>query len=287
MLASALFAMQWQNARALKNTVAANPQRIVSLAPAITETLYALGLGKRIAGVTEFCTWPDDATRKPKVGGFHEINLEAIARTGADLVIMPTDMAHFKKLVEDIGIPVLLFDTQSLDGFLRDVQALGKLSATKEAAEELTTNFVSARTQTRDNAFAPRVLIALMNPDEFQRPLIDLTVIGKDGFYDELIKVAGGKNAYDGTTAFPRMSLESIIVINPDVIVVAAPDAPNIEKLKARWNSIEHLQAIRNGHFLIFNDPGDTVPGPRALGTLKKITSEISRITAVASGGNR
>lgn len=280
LLAAILFALQWQNAGNMERDFPAHPGKIVSLAPGITETLYTLGLGDQVAGVTEFCAWPAEAATKPKIGGFREINLEAIARTGADLVVMPANMAHFRKLVEDIGMPVQLFDMQSLHNFLRDVGILGRITGRGEKARELVARFEDARKKASHRPKTPTVLMVLMSPDECKRSLTDLTVIGSDGFYDELIRIAGGKNAYAGATAFPRMSLESIIALDPDIIAVAAPDIENVAELKSRWNSITHLKAVRNGHLLILDDPGDTVPGPRSLATLEKLDGEISRIAA-------
>lgn len=253
-------------------------QRIVSLAPGITETLYALGLGDRISGVTEFCNWPKEAALKTKVGAFREINLEAIVRTGADLVIMPQDMEHFKPLIEDIGIPVQLFDLQSLDGFLRDLSELGLRTGSEDQAKKLLAQLNEQLTKDIPSSNSPKVLFALMSPEECLRPITELTIIGQDGFYSELIKAAGGKNAYNGSSPFPRVSLESILAMNPDLILVAAPEAKNLGELKKRWSSITHLSAIHNGHFFILDDPGAIVPGPRAPDTLKKISLGIEAI---------
>lgn len=277
-----LFVVAMQN-REETSTSTTRPQRIVSLAPAITETLYALDLGDNVAGVTEFCAWPPKAAEKPKIGGFRDVNLEAIARTGADLTILPADMAHFKKSIEEMGIPVMLFDYSSLSSFLGAVDELGARCGKEAKAAELEAKFANSMRKT-ENGRRPRVLFTLLNPDEYNRPPRDMTVIGADGFYNSLIEAAGGCNAYTGKTPFPRMSLESIIALNPDVIVVGAPELADREQLERRWRDIGQLDGVKGDRLLVLTDPGDTIPGPRALATIKKIARAIEAAESAEHG---
>jgi iron complex transport system substrate-binding protein len=94
----------------------ADPQRIVSLAPGITETLYALGLGPSVVGVTRYCAWPPEASTLPKVAGFGDINYEAVLRTRPDLVVLPEDRVRDRLALERLGLPVLMLDTLSVSG---------------------------------------------------------------------------------------------------------------------------------------------------------------------------
>lgn len=252
-----------------------NPQRIASLAPAITETLYALGLGDRVCGVTQFCDWPPEASQKPKIGGFREVNLEAIARTGADLVILPKDMAHFQKSIEDLGIPVRLFNYESLPGFLEDMQAIGRICGHSSEAETLANAFAGA-TNPETGGDKPSVLFVLLNPDEYRKPVGEMTIIGADGFYNGIIAAAGGRNAYTDSTPFPRLSLEAVLSLDPDVIVIGAPEISDPETLAQRWRAIGQLKGTRGKRLLILNDPADTVPGPRSLATIRKIAEAVS-----------
>lgn len=264
------------------STAPHNQMRIVSLAPAITETLFALGLAEQVVGVTQFCEWPPEASRKAKVGGFREVNLEAIARTKADMVILPRDMAHFKQSVEDLGIRVMLFDYSSLTSFLRDVRALGKATGREEKALALADSFERAM-KTKNAQNRPKILFVILAPDECERPVTEMTIIGSDAFYNELIGAAGGQNAYAGATPFPRISLEALISINPDIIVIGAPGVRDTARLEKRWREIGHLQGVKGNRLVILNDAGDTIPGPRALDTLKKIEKAI---LSMNSGGN-
>lgn len=254
-------------------------RRIVSLAPGITETLYAIGLGEDIAGVTQFCTYPPDTANKPMVAGFRDINLEAIARTKADLVILPDDMAHYRQQIENLGIKVMLFNCRTLTGYLQDVQNLGKWCGTEKAADELVAVFHTYMSQNKNykKDQKPGVLFALINPDECLKPISDLTILGKDGFYDELVMLAGGHNAYLGNVPYPRISKEAIFTINPDIIVAAAHVCRDVNQLERNWQNLDPARASRNDNLLLLTEDGDTIPGPRSLNTLKKLREIIDR----------
>lgn len=251
------------------------PQRIVSLAPAITDTLLALDLGDRIAGITTFCAWPADKPEPPRIGGFQEVNPEAVARSGADLAILPADMAHFAPLLKNMGLSVMLFNYFSLDGFLESVTKLGCLAGAPEKAAAMTENFKKGMSHAETDT-GPTVLFAIMSPDECLRPLTDVTIIGADGYFNDLLRAAGGRNAYAGKTPFPRLSLEAIIALNPDIIAVAAPDAADVASLREKWRQMGHLRGAHN--LLMLSDRGDTVPGPGSLATLARLRQAISMV---------
>lgn len=257
--------------------LAGDPQRIVSLAPAITDTLLALDLGDRIAGITTFCAWPEDTPEPPRIGGFQEVNPEAVARSGADLAILPADMAHFASLLENMGLSVMLFNYFSLNDFLKSVTKLGELAGVPEKAADMTDNFKKAMAH-EDTGRKPTVLFAIMSPDECQRPLTDMTIIGADGFYNDLLEAAGGRNAYGGATPFPRLSMEAIIAMNPDIIAIGAPKVADMSGLRDKWRSIGHLRGIHDGRLLLLSDRGDTIPGPGSLATLAKLKQAIAAI---------
>lgn len=255
------------------------PRRIVSLAPGITETLYALELDDRVAGVTSFCLWPPEAANKPHVGGFRDVNLEAIARTGADLVVLPEDMGHYRRLVENLGIPATTFDVRTFPGFLRDIQKLAEICGKHEKGAEIISAFRDSLKNIGKNAPSrrqPSVLFALMNPEECLRPITELTILGKDGFYDELIKAAGGRNAYIGDIPYPRLSREAILTLDPDVIVAAVPGCANIQTVKNSWDTLEYAKTGGAPKLLLLDDPGDTIPGPRTVSTLRKLAGTIA-----------
>lgn len=249
------------------------PQRIVSLAPAITETLYVLGLGDRVAGVTEFCVWPPEARQKPKTGGFRQISLEAIARSRPDLVILPADMGHFKKYIENVGLSVALFDYSSLASYLDSVKEIGRLCGKQEEASQHIAEFRKMMGEA-DEGWRPAVLLGIASREDAGRPPGDMTIIGADGFYEALIRGAGGRNAYRGSLPYPRISLEAAIGMAPDIIALSVPDAQTGAELEKKWQTAGWLK----GKFLILDDPGDTIPGPRSMATMRKIADAVAAV---------
>lgn len=249
-------------------------QRIVSLAPAITDTLYALGTGDRIAAVTRFCKTPPEVAAKPALGGFREVNLEAIARLETDLVILPADMAHYSEDIEALGIPVLLFDYSSLPAFLSSVENLGEECQSDARARRLVEEFTAA-VKPENTAHPPTALIVLLNPGEYDSPPSEMTIVGSDEFYNGLIAAAGGRNAYSGAVPFPSISLEALIAMRPDLLVLAAPGIGDPAKLESAWRENGNLQGALPARLLVLTHPSDTVPGPAALATIKKLNRAI------------
>lgn len=255
------------------------PTRIASLAPGITETLYALNQGEKVAAVTQFCLWPPEAAKLPRVAGFRELNLEALARTKPDLVVLPDDMEHFAQNINALGIAVTTFDGRTLSGFLRDLKKLGEICGAKAEAESLAAAFGSAMTERDDDKMdKPTVLFALMHPEECARPVTELSILGADGFYSDLIELAGGRNAYTGSAPYPRLSREAILALDPDLLVLATPDCGDESSILANWAALSPLKALRSHNIAFLSDPGDTIPGPRSLHTLARLKEAIAKV---------
>jgi len=249
----------------------AAPQRIVSLSPGITETLYALGLGPSVAGVTRYCAWPPEAARLPKVAGFGEINYEAVLRVRPDLVVLPEDRVREKLCLERLGLPVLMLDTLSVSGLLRTITLLGRSAGREAEAEQLKAGLekclLTAKTLAEGRS-RPTVLFAVMRADQGSGGITEVHIVGRDGFYSELIEAAGGHNAYTGTLPFPRLSREALIVLDPEVIIEVISGGTNPEGARRDWQNLASIRAVKNGRVFVWTEQAHTVPGPRFADTL-------------------
>lgn len=251
------------------------PERIVSLAPSVTEVLYALNLGSNIAGVTQFCVYPPDVATKPRVAGFSDVNLEAIVRALPDLVVLPIDKIANKEQLAGLGIPVISFDTRSLPGLLRAIKQLGAATGRTTEADSIVDQFHNALREAKENAAGkprPRVLFSIMHSYQGLGYITEINVIGRDGFYSELIEAAGGQNAYTGSLAFPRLSRESVIFLNPDVIIDVIPTSEHLESVRRDWESLKNVNAVRHNRVFLLTGGADTIPGPRSVLTLAKLS---------------
>ena len=244
------------------NTVTLNtePQRIISLAPANTEILYALGLGDRVVGVTEYCNYPPEAAEKPKVGGFSDVDLEQVVGLEPDLVLATS--LHTSEVVpalQERGVPVFVADPQTVLGVLETIRTIGHITGKDQAAGALTSHMqegISAVQETIKDAPRPRVFWEL-GPE--------LYTAGPGSFLNDLIVMAGGENvAADAESPWPQLSLEAIVLKDPAIVVLAdhnyGETAETVTQRSGWWN----ITAVREGRIVeLTDDDIFSRPGPR------------------------
>ena len=225
--------------------ISANPQRIVSLAPGITEILYALGLADKIVGVTSFCNWPPSALQKQRIGGFINPSIEQIVSLKPDLIIATADgnRPDTVRQLERIGLTVYVTNPSNTNGILRSISHLGEVTARKNVAatlvRQLQKRLSNIEAQIRHKS-KPRVF--------FQIGLEPLITVGGKTLINEVIERAGGINmAISDTARYPRYSPEGIIAGSPDIILFA-PMANDKEfiAVKKFWRQFEEVPAVKN-----------------------------------------
>ena len=223
----------------------APPQRIVSLVPSVTEIVYALGGEDRLVGVTDFCDWPPEAAKKPRVGGMLAPNLELIVALKADLVVATTEgnrQETFNQL-QRLGIPVFTVNPHRLSDVMAVIAQLGELTGRPAAVGPLTDSLMR-RIKAVERAVKPyprpKVLYVL-----WPEPLI---VPGRLGLLTELIELAGGASVTAGEPdAHPRFSLEAVAARAPEVIILARHGADRTPLSRAPWERLTTLPAVRAG----------------------------------------
>lgn len=216
------------------------PERIVSLMPSITEKLFALGLGDKIVGVTDLCDYPAELKDMaiPSIGDAFNLSVEVIASLEPDLVLATWLPEGLYEQLSDLGFPVAVFSPASIDETMESILLLGKLTGRQEAAEEVVSvmqsdlDAVSAEVAQLDGERV-KVLFLL---DEF------LYVTGPGTLQDELITRAGGVNVVE-EPGWPQLSIETILTLNPDVIVFSFPGGSELFK-KPEW---QVLDCVREG----------------------------------------
>jgi iron complex transport system substrate-binding protein len=198
-------------------SIKTTPQKIVSLAPANTEILFALGLADKIAGVTTYCNYPPEATQKPKIGSFSVPNIEEIVAKSPDLVLASN--IHVSKIVPQLearGLTVLVIDPKTLNEVLDAITLVGKVTGKEKEATTLTSDM-----QKRVKAVTDKTIMLSSLPATgfvvWHEPLM---VAGSGTFHDELMRKAGGINIISAQSGYATVSLETIIGANPAVIIV-------------------------------------------------------------------
>jgi iron complex transport system substrate-binding protein len=240
------------------------PGRIVSLSPAMTETLYSLGLGGRIVGVTNVCDRPDVARNKPKVGGMANPSLEAIVALKPDLVVMIRE-GNPKGLVErlgGLGIKTYVFNAARLAELPAAFRKMGEALGARDSAERVAGRIEAAiRTQKAYHGFAggKKALFVI-----WPEPLI---VAGTGTIIDDAMSISGLSNiAVDAMAPYPVISLETVIGRRPDLIIIGASgnEMKNITGTAKLLKRLGMLDAVRKGRICYV---GDSLyrPGPGIL----------------------
>lgn len=253
-------------AAALADTAPANDgvstcRRIVALAPSTAELAFAMGLGPRVVGVGDYVHWPPEAADLPRLGGLTDPHREEILALHPDVVILLPSEASLGRQLRTLGIDTLEVPSDTITDVERAARAL---DARCPSADE-------GWIERFRRALAPRPVGAgrsvLLVVD---RPAGDLTRAlgaGPGTFYDELLRRLGAVNVlHDAPVAYPRLSLEEILVRDPDVIVelrLEAPDAATRARLRADWEELGALTAAANGRVRFVAGDYVLVPGPR------------------------
>ena len=225
-------------------------RRIVSLSPSLTRMAFALGLGDRVVGVTQFDDRPEAVRRLPKVGGFLDIDVEAVASLSPDLVLLSEMHAEAAQKLESLGIPALELKTRSI-GEVRDaLQTLGRRTHREAQAAALLAR-LGRELRPQACPARPRVLVTLGRSTD---TLAHLVAAGPGTYLDELVTLCGGTNALpSGPAAYPAMGMERLVQSAPDVIIDLAPDGR-----PGPWHQVPFVKSPR---IATVSDTGFSTPG--------------------------
>jgi len=260
--------------------IPSSPRRIVSLAPSITEILFALGLDREVVGVTMLSTYPAAARSKPRVGTFINISLERVVALDPDLVIGTADgnRRETVRQLEGLGIPVYVVDPGSLPEIFRMIVNIGRVTGREDAATALVGGL---RERVRRVALS---LQGLERPRVFlQIGLNPVITAGRGTLHNELIQQAGGVNIYGETQErYPRCGIEDIIARRPDIIIVSSMKrGGDFPAVRDGWRKWEAIPAVRDDRIHVIDTDLIDLPSPRIVDGLERmaeiIHSEASR----------
>ena len=248
-------------------------KRIVSMAPSITETLFALGLDSAVVGVTDYCDFPPQARSKPRIGGIANPSLEQIASLQPDLIVMSVAgnvRGDYEKLKE-LGFAVFVTNPTSVEGVFKSLRDLGALTETKELAEQLV---VRLRAE-RDSL----ATVALSRPSKSVLLLLSLhpiVAVGPETFLGELLSLANGRNVVEVTTiSYPILNREEILRRQPDVIIVTNDIASNVDQIINTYPEWKNLAAVRKKQIRLVDANLIARPGPRIMKGLRELVVAI------------
>lgn len=246
----------------------AAPQRIVCMAPCIAEAVFALGAGGRVVAVSQYTVYPPEAAARPTVGAVFNPNLERIASLKPDLVIVQEKHDKVEELCRARGIEVLRVEMLQVRTILEGIRTLGDRLGCPERAAALDAQIEGELAAVRRRvAGRPKVKVFL-GVDRQPGSLKGLFTVGRASFLTELLDVAGGRNTFDDTeSAYPAAQTEALLERAPEVILETYPSQPLSDEkrraLRADWQALGAIPAVRDGRIEFITDDYIVVPGPR------------------------
>lgn len=249
-------------------------KRIVSLAPNLTETVYALGAQDRLVGVTDYCDYPPEALAKPKVGGAVNPSLEQIVAMKPDLVLATRSLNRRETVeaLERLGIAVYATDPHSVEGVLDSTRRVAEVLGVAERAEVL---IASLRTRLDDlkqrlAAVPPRRVLFVV----WHEPLIS---IGRETFVADALRRAGAESVVDTAQDWPKLNLEEVMRLQPEYLVFASSHSETVrrtaDELRTRpgWRA---MRAVQQGRFAVVSDAVNR-PSPRLVSAIEELAKQL------------
>ncbi len=249
------------------------PQRIISLAPNITEILFDLDLGEKVIGVTRYCDFPDEALKKEKIGGLIDLNLEKISSLNPDLVIgFRGNPLRILDRLRSLHLPLFVLEMGTdLETVFTVIKKIGTITQKEKKAEVLVESlkkrYDRIQSVLRDVQHEPRVFLSLYGTG--------LWTCGKGSFLDDLARKARGVNIAGN---IPRKWLhykrEQLIHDNPEVIIVLAKSQNEFLKVK-EWikndTALKGIKAVEADRIHFLDENLATRPGPRLIDALENL----------------
>jgi iron complex transport system substrate-binding protein len=261
----------------------------VSTSPSITETLFALGLGDRVVGVSEYCRFPPAVLTLPKVGTFLRPDAEVIAGLRPDLVFVHELSSGIDRQLAALRIPFVVVDRGTLASVFSSIRQVARAAGEPARGDSLIADIERRLQQVRrraDDVAHPRALFIIgRNPGT----LTDLVAVGPGSYINDLIEIAGGRNvlAIKGQPEYPRISMETVLRLDPDVIVDTVDMGETEAERRLRqpinerlWSAYGMLAAVKNRRVHAATTDALVVPGPRVVAAAEWVAALLRKRSA-------
>ena len=253
------------------------PKKMISISPAETEALFALGLDEQVIGVSDYDDYPEAAAAKPKMGGLYNPNEEAIIAAQPDLVVTGISMsAEAAQHLRDLGITIFKTDPKTVNDVIANIELFGQITDHQEEAKTVVDKIKKDRDDVTE-------AVKSLTPEQKKKVYIEFSpgwTVGSGEFMDELITLAGGVNVASDKAGWYEISEERIIKDNPDVIlfsknVVDDKTKKTLDQMIKARSGWDQITAVKSGAVYGLDDNLVSRPGPRVTEGLKEIANAI------------
>jgi len=251
---------------------AQTPQRIVSASPSITEMLYSLGLGDRVVGVTEYCHFPPEVRDKAKIGSYLNPSMETIVALQPDLAVVLEEHGALVDQLKRIHVPVLAVQHNDVAGIYASLRAIAARTGVESAAakriSEIKSGLSAVKAKAEGLPSRKTIFVIGRTPNTIR----DLVCVGRGSFLNELIEIAGGRNAFAETIAFyPRISREELLAGDAEVVIDmgdmsdtdGVTEEHRLSVIELWRQAFPDMPAVRADRAYAVADDRFVVPGPR------------------------
>jgi iron complex transport system substrate-binding protein len=245
-------------------------KRIISLAPSTTEILFAMGLRQEIAGVTNFCDYPEDVSTRPRIGGFVNPDVEKIVSLKPDLIIAITDGNRWETIerLSNLGFPVYTVDPKGFDGVIRTIRNMGEIIGKEEESRALIRRMMERKEK----------IVTLTRP--LPKPAVFFQVgdapvitVGKGTLANDLIRLAGGRSISENEPlSYPPYGIETILSKAPEIIIFSSMDnRKNYSDLIRKWQAWKSIPAVKSNSIYVIDSNLVDRPAPRIVEGLEAL----------------
>lgn len=253
------------------------PAKIVSVSPSETETLFALGLGDKVVGVSDFCDYPEEAKKKPKMGSIVKPNEEALIAANADIVLSGVSLkvAAVEQL-RGLNVNVFKVEPKTIDDVMNNILKFGQIFDKQEQAEKLVASMKAERQKVTD-------AVKDLKPEQKKKVLMEFSpgwTVGKGEFLDEMITIAGGINVSSDVQGYAKLNEEKVIADNPQVILypknlIDENSKKTMDQIIRERSSWANIDAIKNNKLAGVDKDTISRPGPRITAALVEVAKGI------------
>lgn len=263
------------------------PSRIVSTSPSITETLFALQLGDRVVGVSTYCRYPRQVLALPKVGTFLRPEPETIVRLKPDLVYVQAGPNTVANQLAALGLRTAVVDRGSLPGVFSTIRQISAAAAVPERGDALVRDLEASLDRVRAAVAGKATRRVLIVVGRRTGTLTDMIAVGPGSYLHDLIGIAGGENVMGAVKLeYPRISMETVISLKPDVIIdvgemgeTPADSEQRREVTERLWAAQRLVAAVRTGGVHATHDEAFVVPGPRVVDVARTMAAWFHGVT--------